>query len=253
MNFRERYLSSWLGWLGGNRQVNSMLDAGQWSLLGEHVFAASRLKPEDRKRYEAAVTTMVARRRWEGCDGLKLTRDMKTLIAGHAAVMLLGTQDYYFDSVNAILVFPGVIRRSRAERSSATIGEAWSNGGIVLSWPDVRAIREDSDGHNVVIHEFAHHLDGLDGERGGSIPFSNREDQQTWDEVSRAELDKLIEDVRWGRPTVLDPYGATNRAEFFAVCSECFFEVPDRLSHSHSELFELLKRFYHVNPLDWRS
>jgi MtfA peptidase len=196
---------------------------------------------------------MIARRSWEGCEGLKLTPEMQLLVSAQAAFMLLGTADYHFDSVNTILLFPGIVNRKRHDGLSGNIGEAWANGGIVLSWPDVRSIAGLRNGHNVVIHEFAHHLDGLDGEMGGSIPFNNRADQDRWDKVSARELQQLITDIRMGQPTLLDEYGATNRAEFFAVASECFFELPHAMQQEHAELFELLTRFYHVNPCDWQT
>lgn len=217
----------------------------QW--LDERLPIRERLTAEQRARHEAIVRVMVARCAWEGCEGLAITDEMKTLISGHAAVMLLGATDYYFDSVNAILVFPGVIVR-RNEEDPVTLGEAWPNGGIVLSWPEVRATGYHRGGRNVVIHEFAHHLDGRDGEMGGSIPFRSREDQQRWHDISLREFEQLVENVRFDRPTVLDPYGATNLAEFFAVASECFFERPRTFRQHHPELFEMLHRFYGIDP-----
>jgi Mlc titration factor MtfA (ptsG expression regulator) len=222
----------------------------QW--LAEHVTSYEHQSADRRRRLEQIVTVMIAQRHWEGCEGLVVTEQMKTVIAGNAAVMLLGAEDhYYFDTVTAILVFPGTIRRHHEGHQSPTVGEAWANGGVVLSWPEVRSIGRTGCGRNVVIHEFAHHLDGLDGEMGGSIPFNNLDDQQQWETIAFDEYEKLVEDVSHNRQTVLDPYGATNEAEFFAVCSECFFERPIRMIRAHAELYGLLKRFYQIDPLEW--
>ncbi|TVP98827.1 MAG: hypothetical protein EA381_11440 [Planctomycetaceae bacterium] len=229
------------------RLLREELSPQQLQWLNERISIRARLRPEQLRRHEAIVRVMIARCPWEGCEGLQVTDEMRTLIAGHAAVMLLGADNYYFDSVNAILVFPGVIQRKDSE-DPMTLGEAWSNGGIVLSWPEVRATTYHRGARNVVIHEFAHHLDGLDGEMGGSIPFRGTDDQRRWHEISTREYERLVEDVRRDRPTVLDPYGATNPAEFFAVASECFFERPDRLRSHHAELFESLGRFYGFDP-----
>lgn len=234
-------------------QSRPSLTEAQKAFVRDRLPAYGRLPATLRERYEWAVAIMIARRNWEGCEGLAVTSDMQLIVSSHAAFMLLGTADYHFDSVNTILLFPGVVERKRHAGLSGNIGEAWANGGIVLSWPDVRSIARLRDGHNVVIHEFAHHLDGLDGEMGGSIPFNNRADQDRWDEISARELQRLIADIRMGQPTLLDAYGATNRAEFFAVASECFFELPHAMKREYADLFELLTRFYHLDPCEWQE
>lgn len=229
------------------RLLREGLTPQQLRWLRERVPIRERLRPEQRQRYDQIVRVMIERCPWEGCEGLVVTDEMRTLISGHAAVMLLATNDFYFDSVQAILIYPGTIIRNREENPVA-VGEAWSNGGIVLSWPEVRAIPYYRGGRNVVIHEFAHHLDGRDGEMGGSPPFKNPADQARWNEIAEAEFEQLVDDSRRDRATVLDPYGATNMAEFFAVASECFFERPNELREEHPELFEMLKLFYGFAP-----
>lgn len=226
-------------------------DRAQW--LKASIAAHQRLDDPMRRRLEQIVAVMLARCHWEACEGLVLRDEMRTRIAGHAAVMLLGAKDYYFDSVSVILVFPGVIRRRDQSRQSPTVGEAWSNGGVVLSWAEVERIGTDGNAHNVVIHEFAHHLDGRDGEMGGSIPFSSTADQADWTRVAAIEYEQLLEDVQRRRATVFDPYGATNQAEFFAVASEAFFEQPNRTRYHHQDLFDLLTKFYQIDPRAWND
>lgn len=235
------------------RLLNQPLGRDRAEWLNQYVAAHQKLDASMRRRLEQIVAVMLARCNWEGCEGLVLRDEMRTRIAGHAAVMLLGAQDYYFDSVSVILVFPGIIRRRDQSRQSPTVGEAWSNGGIVLSWPEVERIGIDRNEHNVVIHEFAHHLDGRDGEMGGSIPFSSTADQAEWARVAAMEYEQLSKDVSRRRTTVLDPYGATNEAEFFAVASEAFFEQPHRTRQHHQELFDLMAKFYQIDPRVWNE
>ncbi len=234
-----------------HRLLVQPIDASREAWLREHVRAYTAMQPKMRRRLEQITTVIITGCHWEGCDGLELTEEMQTVVAGHAAVMLLGAQDYYFESVTAILIFPGTIRRRSDGRRDANVGEAWDNGGIVLSWPEVKSIGRMADGQNVVIHEFAHHLDGRDGEMGGSIPFNSVADQARWDRVATHEFERLVDAVRQGKPTLIDRYGATNEAEFFAVCSECFFEQPHRMSGAHAELYEMLVRFYQIDPREW--
>jgi len=236
-----------------HRITNQPLGRDQVKWLSTHVAAYRKLDATMQRRLEQIVAVMLARCHWEGCEGLELSDEMRTRIAGHAAVMLLGANDYYFDSVAVILVFPGIIRRRDQSRHSPTVGEAWSNGGVVLSWPEVDRIGTDGSPHNVVIHEFAHHLDGRDGEMGGSIPFTSTADQAEWSRVAAMEYEQLLKDISNRRATVLDPYGATNEAEFFAVASEAFFEQPNRMCHNHQELFDLMTKFYQSDPRSWND
>ena len=232
--------------------LQTPLSAARRELLREHVAAYRHFDEAQRQKFEDAVRILVAERTWEGCEGLELTDSMQYVIAGHASLMVMGVDGYFFDSVNVILVFPHVIERTRDGVTSSAVGEAWDTGGVIVSWSEVLQSHRAGDGRNVVIHEFAHHLDGRDGEMGGSIPFSNRRDQQRWDEVSAREFDQLVHEVERGEPTLLDPYGATDPAEFFAVASECFFEQPAEMKRQHAELFDLLSRFYHLDPERWQ-
>ncbi len=204
------------------------------------------------------VKVFVAEKYWEGCEGLQLSEEMKVTIASQACLMLLGVNDYYFDNVKTILVYPKAFRRETSDgvnegQSQHRAGEAWQGGPIILSWQDsLRGGRNEDDGQNVVIHEFAHALDGLDGEMGGSVMFDDAGSTQAWRRVVEQGYAELCQAKEQRRRTLLDHYGATNRAEFFAVATETFFEQPSELSREHSELFTLLKKYYRVDPIQWQ-
>lgn len=200
---------------------------------------------------EECIKILFGELTFEGCDGLIVNDDMRLSIIGHVATMLLGAGEYYFETVSSVLVFPHVIERRRDGVVTRVVGEAWNTGNVILSWDEV-ASTQDHNRHNVVIHEFAHHLDGLDGEMGGSIPFTNANLQAHWESVSASEFNQLVRNVDSGRRTLLDPYGATNRAEFFAVASETFFGAPHAMATKHAELFELLAAFYCLDPRQWQ-
>lgn len=235
------------------RLIRRGLSEPHADVLRRQVAYYERLPPPQRRRFRQIVAVLVARCRWEGCEGLEVTDEMRALIAGNAGVMLLGSDDFYFDSVGVILIYPGTIVRQEENETGMIAGEAWENGGIVLAWPEVRAIPYHRGRRNVVIHEFAHHLDALDGEMGGSIPFRDPALQRRWQQVAQGEYQRLLDDVRAQRDTVLDPYGATDQAEFFAVASECFFEQPGPLRRAHPELYEMLTLFYQLDPAQWRT
>jgi Mlc titration factor MtfA (ptsG expression regulator) len=129
------------------------------------------------------------------------------------------------------------------------LGESWHRGAVVLSWDDVRRSAADiHDGHNIVLHEFAHQLDDSGG-KGDSTPVLQRRCRYiTWARVLQKDYQKLQRDVIRRCDTLLDEYGATNPAEFFAVTTEFFFERPKELQKLHPDLYEELRHFYQQDP-----
>ena len=111
--------------------------------------------------------------------------------------------------------------------------------------------RNRSDGRNVVFHEFAHYVDGLDGDMEGTPPLVGRQRRETWYRVTEAEYLRLVGQARRDEVTLLDHYGATSRSEFFAVATECFFERPGAMQRQHGELYGLLRDFYRQDPARW--
>ena len=107
---------------------------------------------------------------------------------------------------------------------------------------------DESDGRNLVLHEFAHKLDLLDGFADGCPPLQGREQHRRWHEVMTAEFAALQAADAVGRATVLDHYGATNPAEFFAVATEAFFEKARDLRARHGELYAALRDYYRQDP-----
>jgi Mlc titration factor MtfA (ptsG expression regulator) len=125
------------------------------------------------------------------------------------------------------------------------LGEAHQRGPVILTWDAVRRSGRDPElGHNVVYHEFAHKLDMLDGSVDGVPPLESREEYARWESVCKAEYARLQALSDAGKEGVLDPYGSTNEAEFFAVVTETFFDAPIALHEEHPALYEVLARFY---------
>ena len=249
------------GWFRNRRRKKILASPwpDSWSLhLQRNVRLTWEMSESEMEALQKRVKIFVAEKHWEGCEGLGLTEEVKVTIAGQACLMLLGVTDYYFDNVKSILVYPKAFHRQTSDgvnegQSQHRAGEAWQGGPIILSWKDsLRGGRDEDDGQNVVIHEFAHALDGLDGEMGGSVMFVHTESSQAWKRVVDEEFAELCHAKEAGRRTLLDHYGATNRAEFFAVATETFFEQPRELSQEHETLFGLLKKYYRLDPIPWQ-
>jgi Mlc titration factor MtfA (ptsG expression regulator) len=134
----------------------------------------------------------------------------------------------------------------------ALAGQSWSQGQVLLSWADVQqGAQEPADGHNVVIHEFAHQLDQAKGYANGAPTLRTRQAYRCWSTVMQAEFDALHQRLNNAEEGLISAYAATDPAEFFAVCSELFFERPVDLAAQHPPLFAELRGYYRVNPLSW--
>jgi len=230
--------------------------------LDRNVGLYNRLPREDQRKLRDCLRIFVAEKHWVGCGGLELTDQIRVTIAAGACILLLGIDDYYFDHLKSVLVYPdafvqppefqspyGVVDEDRANS-----GEAWQRGPVILSWEDVLCDALDpGDGRNVVLHEFAHKIDGLDGEMGGTPPLHGAGAKQRWNRVIEREFQRLEDRVSRGKATLLDRYGASNRAEFFAVATECFFEQPVRLQRRHPALYDILRDFYCQHPAAWNA
>ncbi len=100
-------------------------------------------------------------------------------------------------------------------------------------------------------HEFAHHMDGLDGQTDGSPPITDYEFEKRWYQVTSREYQQLLRLAKRGESTLLDHYGAENHAEFFAVATECFFTRPHELFQEHVDLSAVLTRLFGQDSREW--
>lgn len=218
------------------------------------------LDDEEQRRLREAVHVFVLEKYWEGCGGLQLTEEMQVTIATQACLLIVNRQHDYFRGVKSILIYPSayfggpqtVHAGGTVAERSARAGEAWTRGPVVLAWDQVqRGAIHPGDGHNLVYHEFAHKLDQLDGIADGTPVLSEKEHYRQWNRVMTEAYERLCRALQTKTPTLLDKYGTTNPAEFFAVATECFFERPQRLQHRHEDLYEVLSKFYRHDPARW--
>jgi len=246
------------------RRLRSQPFPDSWlAILERNAPIHAHLPASDQRELEGHIQIFLAEKHFEGCNGLVMNDEIKVTIAAQACLLQLHRQADYYPRLITILVYPSayVARATEhigggivLEGESHRLGEAWQSGVVVLSWDDVRRGASDiNNGQNVVLHEFAHQLDQQDGAADGAPILESRGQYTTWARVLGAEYDKLRRDSALGRPTVLDDYGATDPAEFFAVATECFFEKPHQLRRKHPELYDQLKTYYRQDPQSFVS
>ncbi|MEM7307311.1 MAG: M90 family metallopeptidase [Planctomycetota bacterium] len=224
------------------------LDPAVWDRAAGALPLVGALDDEERARLGTLARDFEREATWEGCGGLELTADMRASIALQACLLVLELDPRLYRRVESILVYPAAYRGDGD--GPARAGEAWLRGPVVLAWDQAEAGgRRADDGRNVVLHEFAHKLDLLDDQADGAPPLA-AEGHAAWRRIVEREYDELVSRAEAGRATLLDTYGATNPAEFFAVATECFFEQPRALRARHADLYELLRSFYRQDPAE---
>jgi MtfA peptidase len=229
-----------------------------WTDIVEERVAVWRLLDEsERARVAKATDWLLRRKHWEAARGFALDDEITLTIAVQAALLILGLSVREYRGVSAIIVYPTTMRSRGVYEGPVSgtvtysdepvLGEAHDGQGpVILAWDEVEhAARNPGGGHNVVYHEFAHKLDMLDDIVDGTPPMASRQALETWVEVCT----DVYEDLGAGvdRPP-LDPYGATNPAEFFAVTTEAFFDVPAELEQSEPKLYAVMRDFYRQDP-----
>ncbi|MGD9597690.1 MAG: zinc-dependent peptidase [Steroidobacteraceae bacterium] len=231
----------------------------EWRALLARVPLWQRLPPPVRTRVERTARRLLARVSFIGCNGLTVTDEMRLVIATQAALLVAHRDSHAYDALYSVLVYPAefvVEDRDEDEFGLVTVGHRALSGQaidvsrIVLSWEDIEAGLAGDDGYNVVLHEFAHHLDHLaegaltDG--GALAPSAAR-----WHATLEAAYEALCDAVDRGEDSLIDPYGAEDLAEFFATATEVFFERAREFRTAHPRLHAELRDFYGVDPADW--
>lgn len=246
---------SWIAKQRRKRLLAEPIPPAWLEFLAANVRHYAYLSPRRQARLRRVMRVVVAEKHWEGGTGFEITDEMKVTVAAQAAILTIGqAEPYYFDAVRSIIIYPGPYVHPGENRRGPgyMLGESWYRGPIVLSWKETLAGgRNESNGRNLVFHEFAHYLDALDGDVDGTPPLAGRQRQRTWFRVTEAEYLRLVGQARRDEVSLLDHYGATNRAEFFAVATECFFEQPQAMRREHRQLYRVLRDFYRQDPARW--
>ena len=247
------------------QRVRSQPFPEEWrAIISRNVPFFGRLPTEDQKELLGHVQVFLAEKRFEACAGLRLTDEIRVTIATQACLLLLHRKTDYYPRLITILVYPSgyLVDEKRhleghvwEEGPEGRLGEtARQMGSMVLAWDAAKSGAKDpSDGKNLVLHEFAHQLDFEDLAADGVPALTSRADQLSWSEVMRTEFALLRAADDTGIPTLLDTYGASNAAEFFAVATEAFFERPRILRSRHPKLYSELERFYRQDPATYSS
>jgi len=199
------------------------------------------------------VLLFLAEKEFAGAHGLDVTDEMRISVAAQACLPILELGLDWYRGWRGIVVYPGDFRVRRTEVDDDGVvhewddelaGEAMPGGPVVLSWD---ALARDPE-INVVIHEFAHKLDMLNGAADGVPPLHAGMDRAAWIKAFEDAYDGFCDAVDRGKDTWLDPYAAEHLSEFFAVMSEAFFREPREARRRYPDVYHQLRLFYRQDP-----
>lgn len=215
------------------------------------------LSTEERSTLRDQASLLLADKVFSAAGGAEVERPIQLSIALQACLLTLHLDEASYRGWSEIILYPDEFLRPREEIDEAGVvhlsrdilaGESWHGGPLVLSIADVAASGQ-REGFNVVLHEFAHKLDMLNGDANGFPPLHRGMKAADWARDFGAAFDDLCARVDAGEDPVVDPYASTSPAEFFAVTSEMFFEVPQVLTDVYPAVYAQLRQFYRQDPL----
>ena len=245
------------GWRRRHILANRSIPDAIWQQTMADIPAMSVLDATALERLRALTLLFLHEKSLEPAGGLELDDAMRTRIAALACRPILGLGLDCYENFLSVIIYPEeFLVRNRESVDEAGVvhtrdeilsGEAWEQGPVILAWQDVDASGR-GDGYDVVAHECAHKLDLLDGDMNGCPPLNRGMRADEWTESFQAAYDDLIRRLDRGEEPWLDPYAAEEPAEFFAVCTEMFFDVPVAFLDEYPEIYELLAAFYRQDP-----
>ena len=250
-----------LGWLRERRRQRILNRARIGPALWQETLDAlpllAGMSADELARLRDLAVLFLHAKALEPVGEFQVTDAMRLRLGCLAALPILNLGLDWYRNWYAVVLYPAGFRARRQHVDEADVvhdyeedlaGEAWERGPVVLSWEEIEASRQ-CDGFNVAIHEFAHKLDMLTGHPNGLPPLHRDMRVEEWSAAFGAAYADLNRRLEGGEETAIDPYAAEDPAEFFAVISEAFFELPWLVAKEYPAVYQQLRAFYRQDPL----
>jgi MtfA peptidase len=242
------------------------IDDDTWHAVIDAIPMLSGLSADEAARLRGLAEQVLALKRYELVQGAEVDDFLLVGLTAQICLPILNLGLGGYRDWRTLILYPAEFVAPRSEVDEAGVhheweeeltGEAWEDGPVILSLADVGASGL-CDGYNVIVHEMAHKLDLLDGDANGFPPLHAEMDGQAWHDAFSQAFDALTRTVERGREPPIDDYAATEPAEFFAVASEYFFELPAVLRRAYPAVYAQLVAYYRQDPgarlvSDWRA
>ncbi|WP_415401493.1 zinc-dependent peptidase [Tateyamaria sp. SN3-11] len=241
------------------RLLASRLTDAERAIVAQLVPLTRRLPAHLHSALEGKINLFLDQVDMVGCNGLEVSEEMELSIAAQACLLVVNS-DAWYKNLSTVLIYPGAFKSKQTMHDGYVVteaevvrsGESWTRGPVILSWSHShKGAQDDTDGHNVVLHEFAHQIDDLSGHTDGAPVMSRGQSLATWERVFVDAHARHVYNVEHGRATVMDAYGAQNHEEYFAVAVEMFFERPHDLQREEPDVYGQLSQLLRLDPATW--
>lgn len=213
---------------------------------------------DDFHRLQALAERLLQDKTFTPAAGAEPTGRDIAAIAARAALPVLKLGADWYKGWQEVVLYPGAFIHEADEMDEHGIvhhlhhvrsGEAWAGGPLILSLEDLKWSGR-GEGYDVVIHEFAHKLDMADGAIDGLPPLHGDMKTADWAAAFQPAYQDFCRQIDAGGDTEIDPYAGESPAEFFAVLTEYFFDLPEALVEAYPAVYEQLRRFYRQDPME---
>ena len=214
-------------------------------LLQQNVVFYQKLSEANKLEFEERVQHFLSAIKITGV-GTEVEDIDRVLIGASAIIPIFAFPDWEYINLHEVLLYPETFNEQFEQTGSnrpvmGMVGSGAMNHVMILSKHALRqGFSNKTDKNNTALHEFVHLIDKTDGDTDG-IPevFLQHQYILPWVEMMRKNINDIMQDK-----SDINPYGAANQAEFFAVVSEYFFERPDLMKRKHPELYDMLEAIF---------
>ncbi len=260
MYLLHKWLTRFKRWQKQRFLRHQRISVKLWDKVVEDALKHYQLNHNELLRLRELASLFLHKKAFIGAHNLQLNDYQRTVIAAVACLLILNLDLGYYDGWIEIIVYdePFIVHRQVMdeagvihEQNAVLEGEAWGQGPVILVWKNTLTGKHSSGhgtGSNVILHEFAHKLDMLNGAANGMPPLHANMLRHDWTQVLTRVYEGMERQLAHHKHTRIDPYAVENPAEFFAVISEAFFEIPEKLHHYYPDLYGQLKLFYRQDP-----
>lgn len=249
---------NWLArWWRTRRLQRHLIPQTEFDLAVARLPILCGLTADEIEQLREQASLLIADKTFSAAGETKVNDAIRLAIALQACLLTLHLDEHSYRGWHEIILYPDEFMRQRESFDDAGVvhvtrdilsGEAWHGGPLVLSISDVFASGQ-ADGFNVVLHEFSHKLDMLNGDANGFPPLHRGMDAAIWKRDFSTAYEDLCARVDADEDTAIDPYATHSPAEFFAVLTEVFFETPAILLEEYPAVYAQMKAFYRQDPL----
>ena len=223
----------------------------EWKqIIVDHVPVVAKMPRNRRAELYCLTMRFLTEKTFVGRNGLVIDDHIAVVIASQACLLLLGREHAFYPTLDEIHVYPSAF--PEAGFDELLVGASYASGPVVLSWDySALGLIHPYDGHNVVLHEFAHQLDQETGLYNGTPIFEDYERYAIWQSAMKDGYRRLRKLIATNQETIVNAYGATSLEEYFAVCTEAFFEKPKALRGAYPGVYFELRDYYKLDPVQW--